>query len=417
MGTYFDVENFDDLFNGLINPPIILNDLSTSTEDDKDNINKLITTKYVDTDLLSNEPSCECGELTGGYNLSMICSNCNSAVTEPFEQELKPLVWLRSPHGVNGLINPDIWSMLKDEFKKSDFNFIEWMTNTDYTPTTARPPEVDELANNGVIRGYNNFINNFFHYIDLLYRLPYFKEKDGPSSLRILLNNKKDCIFSTYLPLPNKSLLIIEDNANKVYIDKMAIGAIDAIRTFGTIDDPLYGYKIRQKENRTVKTIDKLAAFYKNIYGTMLAKKGGIIRKHIFGSRNHFSARAVIVSNTDAHAYDELYLGWSLAVTMLGVHIKNKLFRRGFTPNMANSFLQQYTNKYNEDLDNIFNELLAESKDGCFWVTWNRNPSLGRGSIQRLKVTRIKKDPNDTTVTMSILDTAAFNADKYIMSY
>ena len=376
MGMHLELVNFNAMFNSCIVPPVILNDISVATEDDKANLNKLITTKYDDTDLLSNEPSCECGTITGGYSIGMICDNCHTTVMEPFDQELKPLIWLRVPHGVHGLINPVIWTMLKTKFTKSDFSFIDWISNTDYIPNCNRPYELDELLNMGMVRGYNNFVDHFYEYITMLYSLNHFKEKEGTiDSLRILLTEQKDCIFSDYLPLPNKALLIIEDNVRKVYVDKMAIGAIDAIRTFSTIDDPLYSYKVRQKENRTVKTIAKLAEFYKTVYATMIARKGGLIRKHIFGTRNHFSGRAVIVSNTAAHKYDELELGWPIAVTMLSIHIKNKLFRRGFTPDMANAFIQMYTNEYSPLMEEIFNELLAETPDKCFYVTFNRNPS------------------------------------------
>ena len=41
----------------------------------------------------------------------------------------------------------------------------------------------------------------------------------------------------------------------------------------------------------------------------------------------------------------------------------------------------------------------------------NRNPSLHRGSIQAVRITRIKTDPDDNTLSMSYLIAKSFNAD------
>jgi hypothetical protein len=413
IGIRLQLVNFQHVFDRSPTQPIIINDVSSATEEDKARLDRLISTKYENTDIFSNEPSCECGQITGGYNLGVMCHNCRTPVQELFEQALRPLVWIRSPVGVEALINPMVWIMLSKKFTKSGFNLIEWMCNTDYQPAVNRPVEVDELLIIGVTRGYNNFVTNFKEYINILYGLKHFKEKKGAvDQLRQLLEEQKDCIFSSYLPLPNKALMVIEDTKVGTYVDPIIIDAIDAIRTIGSIDSPMSNFTLRQKENRTAKTINMLAMkFYYNVYHSIMASKNGLFRKHVFGTRNHFSARTVISSNTKAHKYDELEIAWGIGVTMLKIHLTNKLLKRGFNPNQCVALLQEYTVKYHPLLDELFKELIDESPEKGIVCSWNRNPSLGRGSIQRMRITKVKTDVNDPTITLSILCVKSFNAD------
>ena len=61
-------------------------------------------------------------------------------------------------------------------------------------------------------------------------------------------------------------------------------------------------------------------------------------------------------------------------------------------------------------LDEIFNEILQSSNGGVKCL-FNRNPSLHRGSIQTVRITRVKTDVDDTTFSMSYLIAPSFNAD------
>lgn len=376
MGVALNVVNFTRLFDTSTIKPIIINDQSTATEPEREKINLLISTKYEDTDLFSNEPTCDCGALKGGYNLGVLCLNCNTEVSEIFDKQLMSRVWMRSPIGVAPLINPNIWIMLTKKFVKSGFNLVEWMCNTNYQPAVNRPAEVDELKEMGVERGYNNFVTNFDHYINCLFSLKHYKEKAGTiDPLRQLLNMYRDCIFSNHLPLINKSLLVIEDTKVGVYVDPIIIGAIDAIRTISSIDSPLSNFTVREKENRTIKTIGMLSVFYYETYHEIIAGKGGLARKHIFGARNHWSTRAVISSNTKAHKYDELEIGWGHGCTMFKMHIVNKLFKLGYTPNTATELIQAATTMYHPLIDKIFKELIAESPNGGPACSFGRNPS------------------------------------------
>jgi len=415
MGVALEPTNFDDLFfNRTRQEPVIINDFSETSDEDKKALNRLIYTKYSTDDLLSNMPHCECGKTFGKPLQGVACPNCHTLVESPMEQELEPIVWIRAPNGVHKLMNPIIWTMLNNKFKRSGFEIIRWICDTTYKPPSLRVPPVMDAVQSipGLQRGYNNFIENFDSIIAALFELRVFKPAKGKiDPLQILLRDFRDCVFSSYLPVPNRSLLVVEESHVGTYVDPIVTGAVDAIRTMASIDSAVSSHSIRTKENRTVKTIAQLAEFYDGLYRLTLAKKEGLMRKHVFAGRANFSFRAVISSLTDAHEYDELHIPWGIGVSLLRIHLLNKLFRLGWGLNQAIAFLNEHSQKYHPLLDQLFKELIAESPYKGIPVIFQRNPSLERGSAQAKFITLVKTDPLDPTVSLSILAVVGYNAD------
>lgn len=354
-----------------------------SSEEEREALKNSIYTKY-ESDLLSNLPSCECGEIKGEFNLGVHCKNCNSTVKAPMDQVIEPILWMRSPRGVAKLINPIIWTMLNERFTRSGFEILLWICDTTYRTQVKVPNVLDEVQSSGIQRGYNYFVQNFDWIIDTLFNLKSFKLKKTPQGqvsrdyLYELIKRDRHCIFSDYIPLPNKSLLVIEGTNVGTYADPVVVGAVDAIETIASIDSSLFQHSLKTKENRTIKCLSKLAEFNDNYYKTSLAKKSGIFRKHVFGSRAHFSFRAVISSITEPHEYDEIHIPWGIGTSVLRIHILNKLLKRGYETNKAIEFLNIHAQKYNPELDQIFQELIAESPNGKLPVIVQRNPSLER---------------------------------------
>jgi hypothetical protein len=131
--------------------------------------------------------------------------------------------------------------------------------------------------------------------------------------------------------------------------------------------------------------------------------------------------RCVIGPIIGPHKSDELHLPWAPSVQIFKLHITNKLLKRGsdpvygrWTPKSIARFIDSYTNRYHPILDEIFEELIAEAAHGGIKCIFNRPPSLEKGSIQCLRVTKIKKDPRIKTISMPINITNPFNADKLL---
>lgn len=419
MGIHLSLINFDEEFHqNTRRIPVIINDFSETTEEQKKTFNRMIYTQYDNTDLLSNMPSCECPEteprgLRGAHLRDVVCQVCHTAVKVPMDQNLESLVWVRAPKGVSALINPIIWNMLSERFTKKGYNFIHWLCDTTYKPTARIvPPEIHEVIAMGFERGLNNFIAKFDEIMPALFKMKLFRKKKGEEDgLQELLILFRDCIFSQYLPMPNRSLLVIEKTNVGTYIDPTITGAVDAIQTMVSIDSSLSSFSVRTKENRTVKMISQISTFYDDQYSKMLAKKEGLYRKHVFGTRSHFSFRAVISSQTDAHGYDELHLPWGIGISVLRIHLINKLDRRGFTPNQSIAFLNKHAQIYHPLLDELFKELIAESPYKGIHCVFQRNPSLERGSAQAMFIMSVKTDPAIATVSLSILSVTGLNAD------
>lgn len=391
MPIYQELVNFNDMVTHLRSPPIIINDLGNVLENNRNYIRDLIMTHYT-SDMISILPSCHCGRTKGEFAIDVICEHCGNPVKSIVNEDIEPLVWFRAPKGslakpndgILALINPTIWHMLNQRFKKSGYSIIQWICDPTYRPNVKQPAIIAELAELGIERGYNYFIRNFYDITTLLFNHKEFKNK--PKQRKVdylyhLIQDYPERIFSQYIPLPNKSLLILEQNYTGKWIDPIHVGAIDAIMMIAGIDNPLSDHSLRTKERRTVKALTKLSEFYYVFYKSSLSGKPGIFRKHVFGTRSHFSFRAVISSLTNDHAYDEIHVPWSVGLTAFQPHLLNKLMKLGIAQNDAIGMLYGHVYKYNPLLHQLLNELLDEAPNKRIMCLIQRNPSLLSGSF------------------------------------
>jgi hypothetical protein len=252
--------------------------------------------------------------------------------------------------------------MLKNKFKKNGFNIIQYLCDTAYRPPVKQPAVLSRVLDTGIQRGYNNFVVNFTQIMETLFTLKEFsvhKNKNDP--LYDLLKENNDCIFSDYLPLPNRSLLIIEKTNVGVYVDPVIVEAIDAIEIMTSIDSPFTEHTQRVKENRTVKSINAISEFCEGYIKTSLASRSGQFRRHIFGSRANFSFRAVISSLTGPHLYNELHVPWGVGLSAFRPHLLNKLEKTGMSLNAAVGYLFAHIEKYDPMLDSMLQSLIQEA--------------------------------------------------------
>lgn len=360
-------------------------------------------------------PSCRCGISKGEFSVGVKCTYCNTTVKSTIENDIEPTIWFRKPYGVNKLISPIIWIMLKMRFKKSGFNIIQWLTDTTYRANVKQPAVVNKIIEAGILRGYNNFVDNFDKIMTYLFSLKDFR-KEGTDYLQILLKEQRHLVFSDYIPIPNKSLLIIEKTNVGVYVDPIIVKAVDAIEMLVSIDKNFHDQNPRVKENRTAKAISKLGDFYESFNKTNLSPKSGQFRRHIFGTRTNFSFRAVISSQTDSHKYNTIEVPWGVGLTAFRQHHINKLLKIGMDLNSAIGLLLGHVGKYHELLDKLLNELITEAGPTGITILLGRNPSLLQGSALRKTISRFKTDPKDQTIGLSILVCKSLNADQHLVN-
>lgn len=408
-----ELEDFGKLFANLSTPPIIVNTMDTYSEEAKENIKRLIFTKY-DSDVMSVVPRCDCGELTGHDNVGRVCGECQRVCGSQLESDITPILWMAPPQGVKALINPIIWIMASRIFRIDGVNVIRWMCDSSYQSPRKFPPILAQLEDMGITRGYNNFIDNFDKYMDMLIGMRRFRRNQNVKDFEWLIKNYRDRVLCKYIPLPNRSLMVVEERNDKRILDTTMIGLVDATLMMAGIDTPVNaGLSVRVRENRTAKVLNGLTeGFYNQYFYTNLNGKTGHVRKHMEASRLFYSFRAVISSITKVHNFEEIHIPWTIGVGALNTHLLNKLEKRGIRGIEAKNFLTAHALEYHPLIDEMFREIIADSEEGGIPCMFCRYPSLMRASIQKFVITKVKTDVGDPTIGLSILDVVGFNADK-----
>lgn len=417
MGVSLIIADLDFAYHNSPYAGHVVNDISVALASEKEDFNRKIYTRFSGDDLLSNLPTCSCGLTQGEHNKDEICPECHTPVVDSAMQELQPIVWMRAPNGVKSLINPLFWTMISEFFSRSNFDVLRWIADTNYHPVIRVPAVMDAVKAVIPDRGYNYFINNFLEGDKILERLMELKVYRTPqkrktaADLMELIRRYRDRLFPQYVPFPNKALVVIERSNVGTYIDTTISGVVDAIRTMTGIDLPETNFTVRVKENRTIKTICQYAEFHQEWNSKSLAGKPGVLRKHVYGSRSDFCFRAVIVSISDAHRYDDIYISWGIAVSVFRLHLANKLDKMGWLANQIVEFLDEHAQKFHPLMAKLLDDLIAEAPGGRIPVVLGRNPSLQRGSTQQLFISRVMHDVLIPTISLSVLVLRSFNAD------
>lgn len=420
MGCYQELETYNEI--GDPNYLNYVNDLHITTNKDKDNLMKMIRTDLGSNESFSLLPVCSCGHTTHERRLGMICKKCGTKVTRPIE-DVKPLLWLRTPIGIHSLINIKALDTIMCFFSKKNFNVIQWIMDKTYVACNDAKGTVLTLESLGIERGYNYFVSNFNKIMNVLLDLQMVKEKhrvkrmyESPiDEFRRWLDFNHNRIFCNYLPVLNKSFVVVENEALGVFADPLLPEVVEGIKLFVGIDSQINNYSIRRKEHKVVKSLLAMVEFWSTVEKNILGSKPGLFRKHVAGTRSQFSFRAVISSLTDKHQYDEIHIPWGVGVEVFRLHLINKLTKLGYSIKQCFHILHLNERNYDYEtghiLDKLFKELIEESPRKGLPVILNRNPTMNRGSQQRLRITKVKTDSDDVTISMSILIVRTFNAD------
>ena len=396
-------KNMEDLFYETSNK-IIINNLPLTSI--KDLVDQLFI-KYENE--LSLIPKCKCGNLKGNYLKNEYCNLCSTYVEDRFN-ELKPFIWISKLADNLPFLSPYVWGSINTLMGKD--NGMRWLADSTYNP-----PSVQSYLHTikAIIggRGYLNVINNLDKILEFLKGYSKFKTPEKQLLIQSLLDKiqtDKREIFSSYLPLFNNNFFIVEKN-NKDSYTSSVLGDIINIATLAlnTINAP----KVTDKrlEITTAKIISHVAELFIKYVKDNLAGKKKLIRKHIYGTRAHFTARAVITALSGKCEYDELHLPWSIAVPLFRPHIINLLVKQGYNYRIASEKVFSASTTFDSEIYNLITSYIMDRPDKGVPCLFHRNPSLLQGSSQRLRITKIKTDLGDNTISLSTLIVKAPNAD------
>lgn len=434
-GISLDIISLEDDFNNLNITPIIINDVADELSVGKtiDVINDLIRVSY-ESDELNTIPSCKKGCTTGMYNYDpdnpVICKVCNHPVTSIINEPLQSQVWMKAPEGVDTFLHPRIYQILSEYFKNTYFDLIEYLTNPTYVVSRNKGlrggnKHVEELLEflkeNNIERGINYFSRNFDYIIKLLLleNSDFFRYKwsTKPKSAAVcekmhyFLQLYRKCIFTRYLPFPSKLIMVSERGGTAEFIDPNMKDAFDAPKTIASLITRAIPPSDKVLQAESMKVVRLMASYFTGYYKNTCSGKTGMFRGQHGRTRGFYTGRAVIAPLAMEHEYDEIHTPWTWTVTLLSVHIENKLLRRGYTPKKLLRKLDVATVKYDKEVHDIINELIAECPEGGIPVSMLRNPTLRRGSNQYLRITKVLTNLNDNAIMMSVLAIKDPNAD------
>lgn len=411
--VYQKFKNLDKYMMETTGDKIILNDIRYNSLLDREKINNALITVY-NEGTIDMVPTCDCGEKRGAYLLGSLCESCGTKVRN-LQDKIDPLLWMQRIEDMPKFMSPHMWLMLKSVMGKK-IDCMRWLSDTSYNPGTTIPDFLIAIKNTfpDFERSYPYLVNNIENILVFLQNQSTFKTPKKAATLSGLIElyaANKDIVYSNYLPIMNKKLFVIENTSKGRYTNLDVANVIDTVLQFvKTVNDPKL--TPNKKSNLMARTISDLSAIYGQYNQTYLSSKSGVFRKHIYGGRSHFTFRAVITSIPGPHNYNEIYSSWSIGVTVFRPQLLNLLMKIGYPYKKASSLLYFAVNNYVKVIDELLNKMLEDSFiPGKIPIMLQRNPGLLQGSLQHVYITKFKTDPGDFTISMSILITAAFNAD------
>lgn len=419
---YDELSRIDLLRRKSPNKGMVVNDLSSTSSEDRRKINESLYTQYSNDNVIDTIPTCRCLALYGRFRLGRVCEICGTEVSNKYDDSIESLIWIKAPKGIPALISPVAWSMLSKRFMaEGKFDTIRWLTDTNYIGPQGKPDVIALLEAQRIPRGLINFYNHFDQIMETLFDLRALRngktKLTGRDETREFVKRNRDLIFCDVIPMPNKLLMVVEKTSYATYLDTNITGALDALWSMAGIDNEFSNVRLRQKENRTAKAIALLAKYHSDVIKKVYMSKEGVFRDHIYSTRANYSIRCVISSETNPHRYNCIKIPWASGIITLRYYLINKLWRMGWQPKRITEFLRQHETKYHPLLEELFNEIIRDYSPypgiPCIAV---RYPSLKRGSMQLFYIDGISIDPTSVTVKLPILVVRPFNAKGHASS-
>lgn len=407
MPTHYKLVSLDDMYNQAEDKIVVNRQISYMSVDFKE-LEELIYTKY--EDMISLIPQCSCGKTKGGWLLNKTCSYCGTKVKRTFDN-IEPIFWIEKLRDDLPFLNPGFYMLLRDTVSKK-VDFPRWISDTTYNPPRI-PPLFYQIADYIGGRSYKNFINNIEKILIFLKNNSVFKSS-LPKSERIhdlieVYNHNKDVLFSDYLPIPNRRMFVMEINSKGKFPTTFVSDAVEITR-FAIVANNATDKRL---EINTAKILAKITKLFDN-YNKEFGAKEGIIRKHIYGTRSHFTARAVITSLPTYYDYDEIHVPWIFGPTIFRPHLLNIFVNRlGMNYKEADKLLLEASTRYIPEVDEALQILIKECPFKGIPVLIHRNPSLLIGSSQRVYITKFKTNVDDTTISLNTLIVKSPNGDRF----
>lgn len=415
-GVYLGLPDFDEAFHNAKNNPVVINDIVIAKTEDRQKLNDMIFTTYSDAENLELQASCSCGHCKGDHiiDTDFVCEHCNTKVMYLKDRKLESKLWIRAPDGVDALMSPAVFGMLSNGFVKRRIRIFEWAINPGYRSKESDAFDKIRAEFPDFKRGINWVYRNFDAFIAFLLKIRVPMQPHKANDLRLFVEHNRNRIWFKYIPIPSSQVFVKERSGDRVYSDITIVEAIEAIRTVSSITNSISAINNEEVQRKAITAIKQLHTYYYTWQGVPLTDKKGLARKHIFGSRLWFTARAVITSQHWQHKLDDLVMPWGLFISLMRLHIAGILMReKSMSAPDAARWINKAMTTYSDEAYAIIRRLIETSNNDRSGVRvhFQRNPTLRRLSIQAFYVCDVWLDPEIYTVAMSPMVLANPNSD------
>ena len=402
----------------LVNPNcIILNDINNTTDAHMDLKNALLCEVE---GVVPIEKTCQCGALKQPrYSTTPnVCHICHTDPSEVDNDEIKNLIFLRTPLGIDTLVLTNFWNMMRNAFTRGKVNMagtckgtsiLRWVTDPTYVvKDKAALNIIKYLQEKGVTRGYNNFIRNIDSYLDILSKEPStFAARDKVKDLIVYYRKNKHKIYTNHIPFMDKITRIMEKTPSASRAADGVVNVIDIIMGMASIDDPMYTDK--RREGMLARFMENYTIYWDDYLTNNIQGKFGFIRGTLYRSRGTRNSRLVASSITEPHNCNMIELPWVSMIYNLETPITSILLKHGLTLSQIKDFIQYCYSNYNKTMDMVLEKIVRDCRNSLP-LSLQRFPSLTRGSKLFLDGGRYKKDPLDFVVGISPLIVRSLNA-------
>ena len=394
---------------------IILNKLDSSNPDYVRDRNSRVIARAGALGFIAR---CDCGETAGNLNEGQICPTCATTCRLDFSssEQLEHNLWLSVPPTIPGVLHPIAYIVLSNWLsRKGEANYIDAIIDSQ----ERLPPELEGIVfGRGHAYFYEHFdelMDQFLHYFRVVDKRPSAKRKNA-DYIEQFIKQYRSALFCTKLPVMSSVLHSITSadgtSKGRQYADASLQVILDAATDLQQVEETTMRIRPGSVSGIVHRVYKTYITYILDIAKTRLSSKKSLIRGHMLGTRLHFSVRTVIIPHPDR--YDELYFPWAVTVNLLKLHIIGRLIRK-HNMTIGEAIICQITAllRYDPLIDQIMKDLIRECQPDFpgLPVLFNRNPSLRRGAIQLLYVTRVKPEVDDKTINISTLVLKAPNAD------
>ena len=319
-------------------------------------------------------PRCQCGATKGTSKIGLRCKICDTVCSSQFIDHLQHVAWIAIPEVMPMVLHPIWYQILRDwtAIDRRNTAIIDIILN----PKADIPDSVSKFVTG---RGFQYFKDNYKEIISkLLNDCPKTKDKSENPWIERLLTVYGDRMFCRHIPILHSSLHPFKSGGDTLnFADGTPKDMLEAIIDISAETFKYHAISVNWKtaNENLFKIYKKIIEYNTNLINLKLGKKEGLLRKHCYGSRIHFSLRAVVVPHDQILPMDEVVLPWGTMVNGLKLPILNFLMNRYHKPFVeAVEQWQTALTAYDPLVDKCISDYIAESQDGCIWTCIGRNP-------------------------------------------